>query len=327
MKIDVWTHILSPAFAAHLEAQGQHYLLENRALRDLDLRFEVMDRFGDYRQVLTPIPGPTIYRSLAGKALIDLVRRNNDEMAEIVAQHPDRFAGFAAATPLADPDAATEEASRVVRDLGALGVQLEEDLAAFPLHEARYEPLLAAMEELGGGVWLHPIRKPSTPGFPVEAAPFLFWLTFAYPFDTTITIARLIFAGIYDRHPRLKVIAHHGGGLIPHLSGRIEMMSWYTGMDPTLGEALQRLEKQPIEYFKMVYVDSAMFGSRHACKCVIDFFGSDHVLFGTDTPFDMRGGAHFIPTAISDVEESVLDPSAREAIFAGNACSLIGARV
>ncbi|MGH2411249.1 MAG: amidohydrolase family protein, partial [Chloroflexota bacterium] len=260
MKIDVWTHILSPAYIRQIEAAGHRgpgvdaFLLANRALSDLDRRFEVMDRYGDYRQVLTPIPGPPGYHGPVSQDLIDLVRRNNEEMAEIVGRHPDRFAGFAAATPLADPDAAIAEATRAVRELGALGVQLEADARTFPLHEDRYDPLFAAMEEAGAGVWLHPCRPPATPGVAPAAAPFLLWQVFGWVVDTTITVSRLIFAGLYDRHPRLTLIAHHGGGLIPHFSGRVAMMPDFAGMDATLGEALARLPQPPLAYFKMLYV-------------------------------------------------------------------------
>jgi aminocarboxymuconate-semialdehyde decarboxylase len=99
-----------------------------------------------------------------------------------------------------------------------------------------------------------------------------------------------VFAGIYDRHPGLKLIAHHGGGLIPHFSGRVERMPVFTAMAPDLGEALSRLEKKPIECLRMLYVDTAMFGSLHGLRCVVDFFGPEHVLFGTDAPFDTEGG-------------------------------------
>lgn len=121
-----------------------------------------MDAHEDYQQVLTPVPAPHahVQQGNSGHALADLVRRNNEEMAEIVRRHPDRFAGFAAATPIWDPEDATREATRAVRELGALGVQLEEDAVEFPLHEDRYDPLFAAMEELDAAVWLHPYRYP-----------------------------------------------------------------------------------------------------------------------------------------------------------------------
>ena len=254
------------------------------------------------------------------------MRRGNEQMAEMVAGHADRFVGFVAATPVTDPDAATEEAIRSVRDHGALGVQLEEDAVNLPLHEDRYDPLFAAMEELGAGVWLHPFRTPATPGSPPDTAPFRLWQVFGWTFDTTITISRLIFAGIYDRHPDLKLIAHHGGGLIPHFSGRVEMMPAFADLDPSgsLGQALGQLKKEPIDYFRMLYVDTAMFGAQHAVRCVVDFFGPERVLFGTDAPFDAQGGAYFIPRTTSDIEGAIENETERSAIFQGNVRTLLG---
>jgi aminocarboxymuconate-semialdehyde decarboxylase len=262
----------------------------------------------------------------SGPTAGEVVRRNNEQMAEMVTGHADRFAGFVAATAVTDPDAATEEAIRSVRDLGALGVQLEEDAINVPLHEDRYDPLFAAMEELGAGVWLHPFRTPATPGSPPDTAPFLLWQVFGWTFDTTITISRLIFAGIYDRHPNLKMIAHHGGGLIPHFSGRVAMMPALGDLDPSgsLRQALERLKKTPIEYFRMLYVDTAMFGGKHGVRCVVDFFGPERVLFGTDAPFDTQGGSVFIPGTISDVEGAIDNNAERTAIFQGNVTKLLG---
>jgi uncharacterized protein len=330
LKIDIWTHFLSPAYVQHIQAAASggggvlaQRQLANRALYDLDQRFAVMDRFGEYRQVLTPLPGPAVYAGLDIRKVTDLIRRNNEQMAETVDRYPDRFAGFAAATALGDPGAAAEEATRAVRDLGALGIQVEADAAGFPLHEARYDPLFAALERLDAAVWLHPFRGPATPSLPKETAPFLIWQVFGWPFDTTVTVMRLIFAGLYDRHPRLKLIAHHGGGLIPHFSGRVEMMQWYTGLDASFGEVLERLQKKPLDYCRLLYVDTATFGSAHGTECVVRFFGADRVLFGTDTPFDLKGGAHFIPAAISDVEAASPDRAARAAIFEGNARKIL----
>ena len=247
-------------------------------------------------------------------------------MAEVASRYPDQFAGWIAATPLADPDAATAEAVWSVRALGALGVQLEEDAINLPLHEERYEPLFAAMEQLDAAVWLHPFRTPATPGSPPETAPFLLWSAFGWTFDTTITVSRLIFAGIYDRHPALKLIAHHGGGVIPLLSGRIELIAHAGKLDPTgtLEEQLERLGKPLLEYFKMLYVDTAMFGAAHGVRCVVDFFGPDRVMFGSDAPFDTKGGAYFIPGTISDVEQAVADDAARAMIFHEDAKRILG---
>ena len=149
---------------------------------------------------------------------------------------------------------------------------------------------------------------------------------FGWTFDTTITISRLIFAGIYDRHPDLKLIAHHGGGLIPHFSGRVETMPAFAELDPSgsLGQALARLKKRPIDYFRMLYVDTAMFGAQHGVGCVVGFFGPERVLFGTDAPFDAQAGAYFIPRTIADIEGAIETETQQRAIFEGNASKLLG---
>ena len=335
MRIDIWTHFLSRAYVQHLSDEGgggrNSFFLAQRALRDVDFRLRVVDDQGDYRQVLTPLPAPLVFdaQSMAtSPAFADAVRRNNDELAAIAACHRDAFAGFVGATPINDPDSATEEAIRCVRELGALGVQLEADAMGVPLHEDRYEPLFDAIEKLDAAIWLHPCRTPERPGFAPDTSPFMLWQIIGWPVDTTIAISKLIFSGIYDRHPDLKLIAHHGGGVIPHLSGRIEMMPRLAGLDPSgsLSEALDRLEREPIDYFRLLYVDTAMFGGEHGVKCVADFFGRDRMLFGSDAPFDAQGGSYFIPRTTADVGGAIETASAREAIFRGNAERVLGIR-
>jgi uncharacterized protein len=104
----------------------------------------------------------------------------------------------------------------------------------------------------------------------------------------------------------------------------VQILPSFTGMDAALGEALARLAKTPIEYFRMLYVDSALFGAPHGVKCVLEFFGTERVLFETDAPFETRGGAQFIPATISDIEDAVADETARAAIFHGNAETVLG---
>lgn len=327
MRIDIWTHLLSPTYVGHLKREpggGRgSFFLAQRALHDVDFRLRLADDQGDYRQVLTPLPAPLAFdaRTMAGPAFAEAVRRNNDEIGAIAARHGDYFAGFVGATPITDPDAATEEAIRCIRELGALGVQLEADAIGVPLHEDRYEPLFAAIEKLDAAAWLHPCRTPERPGFAPDTTPFMLWQILGWPFDTTIAISKLIFSGIYDRHPALKLIAHHGGGVIPLLSGRIEMMPLLAGLDPSgsLSEALDRLTRKPIDYFRLLYADTAMFGGKHGVKCVADFFGRDRVLFASDAPFDAQAGSHFVPRTTADVEGAIETATDRDAIFQGNA--------
>jgi aminocarboxymuconate-semialdehyde decarboxylase len=173
MRIDAWTHLLSPAYVEQLQRRElparASFFLAQRALHDLELRLRTIDDQPDYLQVLTPLPGPLVFET--GITPAELARKNNDQLAKITQRHADQFAGFAAATPLTDPDAATAEAIRAVTDLGALGVQLKADAVNLPLHEPRYEPLFTALEELGAAVWLHPCRTPGRPGSPPTPLP------------------------------------------------------------------------------------------------------------------------------------------------------------
>jgi aminocarboxymuconate-semialdehyde decarboxylase len=157
---------------------------------------------------------------------------------------------------------------------------------------------------------------------------YVLWQTFGWPYETTICLARLIIAGYLDRYPGLRIIAHHGGGMIPHFAGRIRQFLEYEGpmSDPSLGVALQVLKKPPLEYFKMLYVDTALFGAKHAMHCVLDFFGVDHVLFGTDMPFDPEQGPGFVRDTIADIEALSLNESALQRVFEGNARQMLGAR-
>jgi len=100
----------------------------------------------------------------------------------------------------------------------------------------------------------------------------------------------------------------------------------WTRAGGSLGQALGRLKKQPIHYFRMlyVYVDTAMFGAQHSVRCVVDFFGPERVLFGTDAPFDAQGGSYFIPRTISDVEGAIDNKAEQSAIFEGNVRNLLG---
>ena len=92
----------------------------------------------------------------------------------------------------------------------------------------------------------------------------------------------------------------------------------------TLEKQLERLHKPLLEYFKMLYVDTAMFGAEHAVRCVVDFFGPERVMFGSDAPFDTKGGSYFIPRTISDVDQAVADDTARAMIFQDNAKRILG---
>ncbi len=332
MRIDAFTHILPrPFFDAMLAettrvAYMQQRVREIPALYDLDARFRVIERFGDYAQVLT-LANPPIEAIAGPDRTPTLARLANDAMAELVRRHPDRFVGFAAGLPLNAPEAALRELERAIDELGARGIQIFTNVNGRPLDLPEFEPIFTAMAERDLPIWLHPARGSHFPDYQSEDRSRLeLWWVFGWPYETSVAMARLAFAGIFDRHPKLKIICHHGGGLVPHLSGRVGPGLDQLGARTPEEEALlvrHRSTKRPYEYFKMFYVDAALFGSRHATRCTLDFYGVDRVLFGSDMPFDPEKGPGYIRETIASLDELGLDAAARGAIDEGNARKLL----
>jgi predicted TIM-barrel fold metal-dependent hydrolase len=178
-KIDAFAHILPPSYARRLESimSGsnvsdrilwyQQWIHEDPALVDLDARWRTIEPFDDYVQVLTLAVPPL--DQLGDPAVSrDLARAVNDELAELVASYPDRFAGFAAALPLNDVDAAVGELTRAMGELGALGAQLHTNVGGAPLDSPRFEPVFETVTRLGGALWVHPTRSAVWADYPVE---------------------------------------------------------------------------------------------------------------------------------------------------------------
>jgi aminocarboxymuconate-semialdehyde decarboxylase len=244
----------------------------------------------------------------------DLARAANDEMADLVAKHTDRFAGFAAALPLNDTEESLRELVRATRDLGALGAQLFTNVLGAPLDDPDFELILAALEAGGHAMWLHPVRDATRADYATEAASdYGLWWSLGWPYETAAALSRLVYSGAMERHPGLVVIAHHGAGMVPHFSARL-------GMGPGYRQVKDTLPRPPLDYFKRFHGDTALFGAPHAVRCVIEFFGPRNVLFGTDMPL---GPPDAVERTIADIEACGLDPDARDAIYSGNARRLL----
>jgi aminocarboxymuconate-semialdehyde decarboxylase len=322
VKIDAFAHIspirylervegilASPGASAAVREHGP-WLREDPVLYDLEARARALAPFDDYRQVL--VLGAPPIEELGAPALTgDLARLANEEMAGLVRDH-DRFVGFAAALPLNDVDAGLEELRRSVRDLGALGFQVYSNVNGRPLDDPRYRPLFALAEELDVAVWLHPTRSPAWPDYPVEtASQHGIWWSIGWPFETAAAMCRLVYSGIMEEHPRLRVLTHHAGAMIPYFSGRFRKIQ-----TEDQRPALARLPREPLEYFRRFYADTALFGAPHALRCTVDFFGPGNVLFGTDMPL---GGPDVVGETIADVDSLGLSAADRERIYSGNA--------
>lgn len=339
MKIDSFCHILPVEYADRLfklddvaaVANLRKRVMGIPSLVDLDVRFGQMDEFGDYQQIIN-IAAPPVDDIGDPKLAAGLARIGNEGLAELVRKYPDRFAGFTACVGLDDVDRAIEEVDFAVTELGALGVQIYTHVAGHPLDEERFEPFWKKLSEIDRFVQVHPCRNSSWPDYPTEErSKFEIWWTFGWEYDLSAFMARIVFSGVLERYPNLKFLIHHGGSMVPHFSGRVgpgwDQLGARTPEDQREDVAGYPLSKRPLDYFKMFYADTAMFGAAHALKCVIDFFGVDHVLFGSDCPFDPEKGPGYIRATIANLNEIDLTDNEREAIFTGNVRRLLGDRI
>jgi aminocarboxymuconate-semialdehyde decarboxylase len=332
VKIDVFPHCLPRRyFERAIQASPAGATLQKRmtgipVLVDVELRLKIMDRYDGYVQILT-LANPPVEVIADARTSPELIRLANDEMAEIVAKHPDRFPGFVASLPMNNPDAAVAEIDRAIDALGATGVQIYTNVAGRPLDLPEYRPIFARMAERDLPIWMHPARPAGFADYAGEArSKFDIWWAFGWPYETSAAMARLVFSGIFDRHPGLKIITHHMGAMIPFCAGRVggglDQLGSRTD-DPDDMAALGRLSKRPIDYFKMFYGDTALFGAWHAMESGLAFFGADHILFGTDMPFDPERGPGFIRDTIEAMERMRATPEEKAAIYAGNAKRLL----
>ncbi len=333
MKIDIFNHILpKPYFDKMVSMSAQGAYMQKRVreipmLYDLDARFEKIDQFGeDYVQIVSLNLPPV--EALAGpEDSPELARLANDSMAEVVSECPDRIPGFVAALPLNNRDATLVEAERAVVELGAKGVQIGSNVNGRPLDDPEFFPLYAKMAELDMPIWLHPTRTADFPDYQSEQrSKYDMWWVFGWPYETSVAMGRLVMSGVFDRHPDIKIIAHHMGGMVPYFEGRVGPGLDQLGKrsnDPDDMGALGRLEKRPYDYFRMFYADTAVFGSIPATECGLAFFGSDRVLFASDAPFDPERGSGYIRETIRVIDNITASIEDKQKIYEGNARRLL----
>ena len=331
MKIDVFNHVLPKRFfdeflrvAPGMKDMGKRSR-NIPTMVDLDARFRMMDEFGEYCQVIS-LASPPI-ESFAGPDLSpELARIANDGMAELVERYPARFPAFAAALPMNNPNEAVKELQRAATQLGARGAQLYSNVAGKPLDGPEYLPLFDEFARRDLTIWLHPARGGEFPDYRSETrSKYEIWWTFGWPYETSTAMARMVFSGLLDRHPDLKIITHHMGAMIPYFEGRVgygwDQLGRRTS-DEGNEELLKSMKKRPIDYFRMFYADTALFGALAATQCGLAFFGVDRVLFASDTPFEPSPGL-YIRETIRVIESLGLSAEDKDRIYWQNAQRLL----
>jgi aminocarboxymuconate-semialdehyde decarboxylase len=325
--IDIHAHVAVPAAAQfvqpHLDVstiplahfatpdtkainQGQEADRRSRMLQ-YDERLKDLDDMGIDIQIVMP-PPPQCYFTLAPEIAVPAARMVNDGIAQYVAGRPDRFVGFGT-VPLQDGAEAAKELERCVRQHAFKGVQILTNVAGKEISDPAYAPFWAKAEELGVLVVLHP--NGFTEGRRLTR--FYFNNVIGNPFDTTMALHYLIFDGVLERHPKLKILAVHGGGYLASYSGRIDHACG------ARSDCRGDLPHPPTTYLKRIYLDSVVF-TPHQLENLVAVFGPDRILMGTDYPYDM---AEYDPVGHLASAKS-LDPTTLAAIAGGNAKKLLG---
>jgi aminocarboxymuconate-semialdehyde decarboxylase len=269
-------------------------------------RIADLDAMGIDIQVVMP-PPPQCYYTVPLDIAVKATRVLNDGIAEFVAQRPDRFTGFGS-VPMTDVAEAVKELERCMGKLGLKGVQILTNVAGKELSEPEFAQFWKRAEELGAVVLLHPLGFTSAD----RLKRFSFNNVIGNPLETTIALHYLIFDGVLERHPKLKIIAVHGGGYLASYSGRIDH-AWGARSD-SHGD----LPHPPTTYLKRVFFDTIVF-TPHQLQELVRLYGVDQIVMGTDYPFDM---ADYDP--IGHVAGSGFDAATNAAICGGNAKRLLG---
>jgi aminocarboxymuconate-semialdehyde decarboxylase len=283
--------------------------LGGRAIRSavrefVDVR-RILDESGADRVILAPWV-PLLFGDLDGDEALPRLRAQNEALASIVRDHGERVAALGA-VPLQDPEVAAAELRELMGQGDLAGVEVAARTAGDYLGDDRFEPFWAAAEATGAFVFVHP----STRGF-AGPGDYYLWNTVGNPLETTVTAAHMVMAGVLERHPGLRVMLAHGGGAVLALRGRLRHAH------ERLGPARARL-REPVEdslrrfFYDTVTHDAALL------RTLVDFAGAEHVLLGSDFPFDMADAR-----PADTVRAAGLGAEAEAAVLGANAQRLLG---
>ena len=301
-KIDIFTHITPPGYAAALEKIAPVPPM----LSDLDKRFKAMDQLGEILQILT-LGQPPIEKLPDPIKAVDLAKIANDGMAEMVTRYPDRFAGATAALPMNNMDAAIRELDRAIKDLNLKGIQIFTSVNGKPLDSPEFMPLYEKMSQYDLPIWIHPLSHENQTYYPGEREPMNnLDPIIGWPHATSMAMMRIAGSGVLERFPNLKFITHHAGGTVPYLAKRIERSPY----------EFKTLSRPIIESLRLFYFDTAVQGNTANLTCANAFCGADHQLFGTDFPM---ADPSMVKEVIRSINEMNPTEAERERIFANNA--------
>lgn len=314
MKIDVHSHFYPREYVDTIRKfdseKGSKITGVNFPLwTSTEERIELMDKFGISKEILS-LSAPNVYFE-DDRLSLELAQMTNEFVVELSRKYPDRFVGMAS-VPMLNMNDAVTELHRAVVQLNLKGVVVGSNINGKRPDAPEFEPLFTEIERMGQPIFIHPMSP--VDGLPSEE--YKLTALLYLPFETTICVTRLIFAGIFERHPKLSVILPHLGGTLPFLFTRIDL-----GFK-SYKECREKAKRLPSEYLKEFYYETANSFGRPTLLCTADLVGMEQIMFGTDYPFQRQVGE-----TIAGVEALSLEPELRDRIFSENATSLFKLRV
>jgi aminocarboxymuconate-semialdehyde decarboxylase len=317
--IDGFAHVMPKAFAEALmkvhPTEELRKLAGHTYFGDMKNRVRVLDKFGVDKQVLT-IARPSIWMDIPSAAIPEMTRLANDTVAAVAREFPDRF--IATGTLPFPTEAYLPEFDRCMNDLGAAGIQILTNIEGKPLDDPQFRPFFAKANATKTPIWIHPqLVKGWSEDYVIDKI-------FGWLYETSAALARLVFSGIMEEYPDLRIIPHHMGAMVPHFSGRIK--GFYEARQLYPGTKLVTLPKDPLDYFKKFYGDTMLSGAVHAFECGYKFFGPEHIVMATDYPFGPQQGEQWIKETLDQIDGLSLPPAEKEMILGGNLMRLIERR-
>ncbi len=331
-KIDVYAHVVPPKIAEMLfktsannpSLEALKTMIRNLpSISDMDARFRIMDRQPEVTQVLSVCGFSIEQIATNAQEASDLAQRVNDEIAELVYKYPERFAAGTAILPMNDIDLALKELDRAVNDLKFKGVILRIPINGKPVDRPEFMPLYEKMCQYNLPILWHPEGRRDRPDYADEKeSKYFIWHLWGLVVETTLSMTRMVFSGVMEQFPKLKIITHHCGAMVPYFAGRI--VNHYNQAEMRYNWKFKEGLTEPhINYFRRFYNDTAILGNTPALMCAHAFCGADHLLFGTDFPFDPEIGAYGTRQTVEAIEEMTIPDAEKRKIFADNARQLL----